>query len=107
MSLIFVTVADQYLGRYNTIMIFAGIYALGLLVLTATAIPAAVDGGHALGGLIAAILIIGLGTGGIKANVAPLIAEQYRSRGPFIKVLKTGERVIVDPNVTIQRLYMV
>ncbi|RPA92786.1 PTR2-domain-containing protein [Choiromyces venosus 120613-1] len=100
-------VADQYIGKYNTIMVFAGIYAFGLLVLVTTAIPQAVEGGHAFGGLIASILIIGLGTGGIKANVAPLIAEQYRSRGPFIRTLKSGARVIVDPNVTIQRLYMV
>ena len=54
------------------------------------------------------MIIIGLGTGGIKSNVSPLIAEQYRGTKPKIRVLpKTGERVIIDPAVTIQRIYMI
>lgn len=105
--LIGAVVADQYMGRYNTIMLFAAIYSMGLLVLTTTSIPSAIESGSAFGGFIAAIIIIGLGSGGIKSNVSPLIAEQYRSRGPFVRVLKSGERVIVDPDVTIQRIYMV
>lgn len=105
--LIGAVVADQYMGRYNTIMLFAVIYVLGLLVLTVTSIPSSILGGHAYGGFLASIVIIGLGSGGIKSNVSPLIAEQYRSRGPFVRVLKSGERVIVDPDVTIQRIYMV
>lgn len=100
-------VADQYMGRYNTILLFAGVYVLGLLVLVTTSIPSAISGGHAYPGFIAALVIIGLGAGGIKSNVSPLIAEQYRSRGAFVRVLKSGERVIVDPDVTIQRIYMV
>ncbi|KAL7272746.1 peptide transporter ptr2 [Rhizina undulata] len=100
-------VADQYLGKYKTIMVFAAIYATGLLILVLTALPRSIEGGQAFGGLITAILIIGLGTGGIKANVSPLIAEQYRNVGAFVKTLKNGERVIVDPDVTIQRLYMI
>ena len=59
-----------------------------------------------LGGLIAAMVTIGLGTGGIKANVTPLCAEQYRNSQPILKTLKSGEQVIVDPELTIQRLFM-
>lgn len=51
------------------------------------------------------MIVIGLGTGGIKSNVSPLIAEQYRETKMRIKVLKSGERVIVDPTVTIQSMY--
>lgn len=53
------------------------------------------------------MIIIGLGTGGIKSNVSPLVAEQYRQTKMTIRVLKTGEKVIVDPALTIQRIYMV
>lgn len=99
-------VADQYMGRYNTIMLFAGIYTFGLLILVATATPAAIAAGAAYPGFIVSIIVIGLGAGGIKSNVSPLIAEQYRSRGQFVRTLKSGERVIIDPDVTIQRIYM-
>ena len=100
-------IADQYLGKYNTILYFAVIYICGLLILVTTALPVSIGSGAALGGLIAAMIVIGLGTGGIKANVSPLIAEQYTNTKPKIKILKSGERVIVDPAVTIQRIYMI
>jgi POT family proton-dependent oligopeptide transporter len=67
-------VADQYLGKYKTIVVFCGIYLVGLLILVCTSIPAALENGAGLGGFIAAVLIIGLGTGGIKSNVAPLVS---------------------------------
>jgi proton-dependent oligopeptide transporter, POT family len=97
-------VADQYLGRYKTIMVFAGIYAIGQLILVCTSIPSASQAGHTAG-LIIAMIVIGIGTGGIKANVSALIVEQYTNTKRFIRVEKNGERVIVDPTVTIQRMY--
>jgi len=100
-------IADQYLGKYNTILIFAGVYWVGLLILWASALPASIAGGHALGGYIAAIIIIGFGTGGIKSNIAPLIADQYQRRKMAIKIQKSGERTIIDPAITYQRIYMV
>lgn len=71
------------------------------------------------------ILIIGIGTGGskqffdefalhplpipasflVKANVSPLVAEQYTKHGQWIKTKKNGQRVIVDANLTIRGLY--
>ncbi|KAK7203538.1 putative MFS peptide transporter [Myxozyma melibiosi] len=100
-------VADQYLGKFKTISIFAGIYAVGLAIIFGTSFPAAIDAGASLGGLVTAMIVIGLGTGGIKSNVSPLIAEQYTNTKKYIKELKSGERVIVDPAVTIQSLFMI
>lgn len=95
-------IADQYLGKYWTIVYFAAIYAAGILVLFATSLPIAIEHGMALPGLILAMVVIGLGTGGIKSNVSPLIAEQYTGTKAFIKTLAGGEKVIVDPSITIQ-----
>lgn len=44
-------------------------------------------------------------TGGIKANVSPLIAEQYTETKKKVKTLQSGERVILDPAITIQSIY--
>jgi proton-dependent oligopeptide transporter, POT family len=116
-------IADQYLGRYKTILIFCYVYMLGLLVLTLTALPTAMAHGAGTGGFVTAIIrkslqncrlnstdhskVIGIGTGGIKSNVAPLIADQYTRKHMAIKTLKTGERVIIDPAITFQRIYMI
>ncbi len=100
-------VSDQYLGKYNTIFYFALVYLTGVLILFFTSLPTAIEHGAALGGIIVAMIVIGLGTGGIKSNVSPLIAEQYRNTKQKVRVEKNGERVIVDPGATIQRIYMV
>lgn len=97
--------ADQYLGKYRAILIFSCIYFVGLIILTCTSIPAAIDSGATFPGYIIAIIIIGLGTGGIKSNVSPLVAEQYRSRSPFVRTLKDGTRVIVTPQATYQKIF--
>jgi POT family proton-dependent oligopeptide transporter len=81
---------------------------VGLLILLLTSLPVSLEHGAGLGGFIAAILVIGVGTGGIKSNVSPLIADQYQRKKMAIKTIaKTGERVIIDPAVTIQRIYLV
>ena len=100
-------VADQFLGRYKTIVVFSMVYIVGLIILLLTSIPVAIQNGAALGGLATAMTVIGLGTGGIKSNVSPLIAEQMTETKMKIKITKKGERVIQDPNVTYQRIYMV
>ncbi|KAJ4345873.1 peptide transporter ptr2 [Didymosphaeria variabile] len=101
-------IADQYLGKYNTILIFCFVYIAGLLILVTTSIPSALSAGAGLGGFVTAIVIIGLGTGGIKSNVAPLIADQYKRRQMKVTTdKKTGERIIIDPAITITRIYMI
>ncbi|KAK4495971.1 hypothetical protein PRZ48_013239 [Zasmidium cellare] len=100
-------ISDQYLGKYKTILIFAAVYWVGLAILWTTALPTSIEHGSALGGYVAAIIIIGFGTGGIKSNIAPLIADQYTRRKMAVTTdPKTNERVIIDPAITYQRIYM-
>ncbi|CDH54190.1 mfs peptide transporter [Lichtheimia corymbifera JMRC:FSU:9682] len=108
-------IADQYLGKYNTILVFAGIYMVGLVILTASSVPAAIENGAAFPAFVVALIIVGLGTGGIKANVSPLVAEQYTVQKPFVRTQKKTnwlgrkqeetERVIVTPQATYQKLF--
>ncbi|KAG0270284.1 peptide transporter ptr2 [Actinomortierella ambigua] len=99
-------VADQYWGKFKAILVFAVIYMVGLLVLVLTSIPPAIEANAALPGLVIAMIIIGLGTGGIKANVSPMVAEQYTETKARVKTLPSGERVIVDPDVTVQSIFL-
>lgn len=100
-------VSDSFLGKYSTIKWSSLIYMVGIVILFLTSLPWSIEAGAAMPGLVAAMIIIGLGTGGIKSNVSPLIAEQVRSTKPFVKTLRGGEKVIVDPELTVQRIYMV
>ncbi|OJJ39933.1 hypothetical protein ASPWEDRAFT_151477 [Aspergillus wentii DTO 134E9] len=96
--------ADSYFGRYKTIALATGFGSIGVLILFTTSLPDSLDHGAGLPGLMIALVLIGMGTGGIKSNVSPLIAEQF-SQPARIKTLSSGEKVVVDPNVTVQTIY--
>ncbi|KAG9307720.1 hypothetical protein G9A89_023285 [Geosiphon pyriformis] len=98
-------IADKYIGKYRTILIFSCIYMTGLSILILTATPLAMAANASLPGLILAMIIIGFGTGGIKSNVSAMVAEQYPHKKPFVKTLETGEKVIIDPKLTVQSIF--
>lgn len=98
--------ADTYWGKYKTIFISCLVYFVGILILFVTSVPSITSHNVAMGGFIVALVVIGLGTGGVKSNVSPLIADQIPKTRPIIKVLKSGERVVQDPNLTIQNVFM-
>lgn len=62
-------IADTYLGRYKTICLFTGVYIAGLAILVGTSTPAGIAAGAGFPGIVVAMLVIGLGTGGIKVIV--------------------------------------
>ncbi|KAJ7662520.1 POT family-domain-containing protein [Mycena polygramma] len=100
-------VADAHLGRYNTIIIAVVIAFIGHVILVISAVPGVIEKSNtALGVFMLAQIIMGLGTGLFKANISPLVAEQYRRTKLFVVTTKSGERVIVDPALTVSRVYM-
>ncbi|OCH86995.1 oligopeptide transporter [Obba rivulosa] len=100
-------VADTHWGRFKTVCVSVGIALFGHVLLIISAIPGIIDKDKAsLAIFIIAIIIMGLGTGGFKANISPLVAEQYKRTKLFISHTKSGERVVVDPTLTTSRIYM-
>ena len=100
-------IADTYLGRYMTIQwsILAAI--IGHVILICSSLPTVMDNPtSALGCFAVGLVIMGLGTGGFKSNVSPLLAEQVKQKRPEVVTQKNGERVILDPQVTISRVYL-
>jgi POT family proton-dependent oligopeptide transporter len=100
-------VADTYFGRYRTIVYSVIIAIIGHVILTASAAPAVIAHPKSgMGAFVVGLIILGVGTGGFKPNISPLVAEQIPTERFYVKTLKkTGERVIVDPQVTITRVY--
>lgn len=100
-------IADTYLGRYLTVQ-WAILFAIiGHIVLIVSSIPSVInDSEAALGVFALALVIFGIGTGGFKSNISPLLAEQITQKRPFVITLKSGERVIQDPQVTISRVFL-
>ena len=74
-------IADKYLGRYLTILVFCVIYVIGLVVVVIGAHPDSLDKATFFLGMY----IVAIGTGGIKPNVSTLGADQFDERFPIEK----------------------
>lgn len=99
-------IADTYWGRFKTIWVSVVIALIGHVILTASAAPAVIEHPHnSIACFIIGLIIMGLGTGGFKPNISPLVAEQIPREKMHVKTLASGERVIVDPAVTTARVY--
>ncbi|KAH6627023.1 POT family-domain-containing protein [Chaetomium sp. MPI-SDFR-AT-0129] len=99
-------VADSFLGRYRTIGAALVIDILGHLILIVSALPPVIKNPNgSLAAFIIGIIFMGVGTGGFKPNVNPLIVEQLDLERMIVRTLPSGERVIVDPAATASRVY--
>ncbi|KAJ6616047.1 POT family-domain-containing protein [Mycena sp. CBHHK59/15] len=99
-------IADTYWGRYNTTCVAVVIALIGHIILIVAGVPGVIEHKSAVGAFIVALLVMGFGTGLFKANISPLVAEQYRRTKLFVRTTGSGEKVIVDPALTISRVYM-
>ncbi|CCH59307.1 hypothetical protein TBLA_0B04710 [Henningerozyma blattae CBS 6284] len=99
--------ADTYWGKFNTLCIGTIIYIIGIFILFITSLPAITSYNTALGGFIVAIILIGIATGMIKANLSVMIADQLpKKKLRVVTKKKSGKRVIEDPQLTIQNVFM-
>lgn len=101
-------VADTQIGRFKAIWIgvFAGFVSHVLFVIAA--LPSVLKNGDAaLAPTIIAIITLAFGTGFIKPNLLPLLMDQYPEQQDMVKVLASGEKVILDRQKSLERLTLV
>ena len=100
-------IADSYLGRFMTIQLSIAFAIFGHAILIISSIPTVMDNAEgALGCFAVGLVFMGIGTGGFKSNISPLLAEQLPQTRPEVITLKSGERVIKDPAVTLSRVML-
>jgi len=100
-------IADTYFGRYLTIQYSIAFALVGHAILIISAIPPViVHPKPAIAVFAVGLVVMGLGTGGFKSNISPLIAEQYKDDRAYVRVNKKGKKEIVDPAVTTARIYI-
>ncbi|XP_063446992.1 solute carrier family 15 member 4-like [Mytilus trossulus] len=83
-------IADAFTGKYNAIFGSGLIYVIGLVLLPASAVDYRAWFGNyndistetRKGFFISSLVLIAIGTGGIKANVGPFGAQQVENLGP-------------------------
>ena len=99
--------ADEHWGRYKTIAIAIAVALVGHIILIIAATPWVITNPSCSVACFAlGLVVMGVGVGGFKSNISPLIAEQYKQITLEVKTLPSGERVILDPTLTVSRIYM-
>ncbi|QMW43971.1 hypothetical protein G4B11_007341 [Aspergillus flavus] len=86
---------------------FVCIEAIGATILFATSLPVAIHGGPALAGMIAACVLLAVGSGAFKTTVVPFIADQYDETKFRIQTRNKGEKVVTSCQLTITYIYNV
>lgn len=98
--------AITYIVPDNT---YLGVLICGVshVIMIIGAIPKVLQGGNGIAPFLISLFLLAIGAGLFKPNVAPTILDQYRHQKPYIRTLPSGERVVVDPEVTVQRVMLV
>ncbi|KZO90242.1 hypothetical protein CALVIDRAFT_551658 [Calocera viscosa TUFC12733] len=101
-------VPDSRLGRFRTVCYSVGIAMAGHIMMILCTLPSIIIRAPlALTVFITALLVMGLGTGGFKSNISPLVGEQQRGPARMTVVRDAdGERVILDPAIRTARIYV-
>lgn len=101
--------ADVHVGRYKAIIVGVLICGVAHLIQIVGAIPSILEKGpsNASPPFILGLLILACGAGLFKPNIAPTILDQNPHKKPYIKTLKSGEKVIVDPEATATRTMLI
>ncbi|KAL1971303.1 hypothetical protein VTN77DRAFT_255 [Rasamsonia byssochlamydoides] len=101
--------ADVKTGRYTAIVIGVLICGIAHIISIFGALPSVLQAGpsHAAPPFIISLVVLAIGAGIFKPNIAPTVLDQHRHQKQYTKVLKSGEKVIVDPEVTVQRTMLI
>ncbi|KAK7534140.1 POT family-domain-containing protein [Phyllosticta citribraziliensis] len=99
--------ADVKYGRFKTIAIGVVICFVSHIIMIFGALPSVLQAYKGLAPFIVSLLVLALGAGIFKPNVAPLILDQYTAQKPYTRVLDSGEKVIVDPEATVNQIMLV
>ncbi|KAK2005719.1 POT family protein [Colletotrichum eremochloae] len=102
-------IADVKIGRYKTIAWGVIIGGVAHVIMVAGAAPSVLQGSKpaAVAVFLISYFLLAIGAGIFKPNVAPTVIDQYKHQREYTKVLKSGEKVIVDPETTVNHIMLV
>lgn len=97
-------IADTKLGKFKAIWVGVVGGFLGHVFFIIAGIPSVIASGHAIAPTALGIIFLAVGTGFIKPNLLPLLMNQYTYDQDVVKVLSSGEKVIVDRQKSLERM---
>ncbi|KAI2624622.1 PTR2-domain-containing protein [Hypomontagnella submonticulosa] len=100
-------VADTKIGRYQAIVWGVIIGGVAHAIMIGGAAPAVLQAGQGVAPFLISFILLAIGAGIFKPNVAPTVIDQYKYQREYTKVLKSGEKVLVDPETTVSHIMLI
>lgn len=100
-------IADTKLGKFKAIWIGVVLGFFAHVFFIIAGIPSVIGSGKALAPTILGIITLAFGTGFIKPNLLPLLMDQYKFKQDVVKVLPSGENIIIDRQKTLERMTLI
>ncbi|OGM45330.1 oligopeptide transporter [Aspergillus bombycis] len=103
LPMLFGYLSDAHTGRFK--MIFWGVFVFGVahVLMVGAAAPTLLANGGAKAPFFISLYMLSVGAAMFKPNVSPLLLDQMPTTKARTKLLSSGEKVIVDPEVTTER----
>lgn len=71
------------------------------------AAPALLRAGKGAAPFLISLFLLAIGAGIFKPNIAPTVIDQYKHQREYTKVLRSGEKVLVDPETTVNHIMLI
>ncbi|KAJ5054236.1 uncharacterized protein L3040_000516 [Drepanopeziza brunnea f. sp. 'multigermtubi'] len=106
LPVIFGYVADVYTGRFRLICYGVIVFGVAHALMIASGAPSLLRDGSAVAPYLISLYLLSIGAAMFKPCIAPVLLDQIPDTKPVIEVLNDGERVIVDPESTTERVVL-
>ncbi|KAI8957013.1 PTR2-domain-containing protein [Daldinia sp. FL1419] len=94
-------VADVKIGRYKAIIVGVLLGGVAHVIMIGGAAPALLQAGKGVAPFLVSFFLLAIGAGIFKPCIFPTLVDQQKHQRAYTKVLKSGEKVLVDPETTV------
>jgi dipeptide/tripeptide permease len=98
--------ADTKYGRFKMICWGVGICGVAHVIMIISALPPVLASGHAIGPFAFSLYLLAIGAAQFKPNISPTVMDQSPHKVPHVITTETGERVIVDPEESLNSVML-
>ncbi|KAI8629311.1 hypothetical protein F5Y19DRAFT_475299 [Xylariaceae sp. FL1651] len=98
--------ADTKYGRFKMICWGVGICGVAHIIMIISALPVVLQSGNAFGPFAFSLYLLAVGAAQFKPNISPTLIDQSPHKKAHIITDKNGEKVIVDPEESINSVML-
>ncbi|KAI0017181.1 hypothetical protein F4780DRAFT_796612 [Xylariomycetidae sp. FL0641] len=98
--------ADTKYGRFKMICWGVGICGVAHIIMVISALPPILQAGNAMAPFALSLYMLSVGAAQFKPNISPTLIDQSPHKVPHVVTEKGGERVIVDPEESVNSVML-